>query len=130
MKLIRPFICAAFLLACALVAQIAHAAPTCSDDPERCVLRGAGTHVSSAVPLSAGAVTAMPAATVPAPRRIVPAPVHKPAARAAHVAPSASAPTPATPGMGMLLKLSAGAPGEVSWFPSHPADNSGASWVL
>jgi hypothetical protein len=42
-----------------------------------------------------------------------------------------STPAPATPGMGMLLKLSNGSGGEVSLFPSKPNDTvTGASWVL
>ncbi len=131
MKHFRPFFGAALFLACALAAQVTRAAG-CPDDPERCVQRGSAVaRTSGTVALSpAVAVSAVPAMSAPAQHKIVPALAHKPAARAARPAPSATSPTPATPGMGMLLKLSAGAPGEVSWFPSRPADNSGASWVL
>jgi hypothetical protein len=56
-------------------------------------------------------------------------PKTKPANKPAKVSPTA--PAPATPGMGMLLKLSNGSGGEVSLFPSKPNDTtSGASWVL
>jgi len=53
---------------------------------------------------------------------------HKSSNKPARVAPST--PAPATPGMGMLLKLSNGGGGDVSLFPSRPAENTGASWVL
>ena len=93
------------------------------------------TRVSGSVALSSATtpVTAVPAVASPVAHKVAPAPVQAPARKPAKapktLAPLAS-PTPATPGMGMLLKLSAGAPGEVSWFPSRPADNPGASWVL
>jgi hypothetical protein len=32
--------------------------------------------------------------------------------------------------MGMLLKMSGGTGGEVSWFPSRPIESNGASWIL
>jgi hypothetical protein len=132
-KQFRPFFSAALFVACALAAQVTHAAGVCTDDPERCVQRGSAVaRTSGTVALSpAATVSVAPAVSMSAQHKLVPAPTapaHKPAAKAAR--PSATTPTPATPGMGMLLKLSAGAPGEVSWFPSRPADNSGASWVL
>jgi hypothetical protein len=60
----------------------------------------------------------------------VAAPARKSAAKPVHVTPLPASATPATPGMGMLLKLSGGTGGDVSWYPGRPADNSGASWVL
>jgi len=128
------FLFAALLAGCALSARVSHAGSPCSDDPERCVIRGASVTRSAgsvALPPAAITVAAVPAAATPALHKAVvtPAPAHKEkVAKASHSAPVQ--PPPATPGMGMLLKLSASSPGEVSWFPSRPADNTGASWVL
>jgi len=135
-KLIRPFLVIALLVACASSAGSAFAGSGCPDDPERCVERGASmTHRSVAV----APATAATASNAPA--RVAPATASASATRKAVSAPSSShkasnkarvAPTtpPATPGMGMLLKLSNGTGGEVSLFPSKPTDTTGASWVL
>jgi len=115
----------------------AFAGSGCPDDPERCVERGATvTHRTVAVAPTTVAATTAPARVAPATTaaRKAPAtataPTRKPASKPARVSPAA--PAPATPGMGMLLKLSNGSAGEVSLFPSSkPIENSKeASWVL
>ena len=136
MKLTRPFLAIAVLTACVMSAGSAFAGSGCPDDPERCVERGASvTHRTVAVAPATVAATA-PAHVAPATTvarkatATAPAPTRKPASKPARVSPAA--PAPATPGMGMLLKLSNGSAGEVSLFPSSkPVENSKeASWVL
>jgi hypothetical protein len=130
-KLIRPCLFAALFAAGTLAAPVVRAAGVCPDEPERCVERGVTlTHTAGVVngasqshAVSAPAVTA--AAHKPAA-----ATVRRSASKPARVAPLPSSSTPATPGMGMLLKLSGGTGGDVSWFPNRPADNTGATWVL
>ena len=114
-----------------VLAPVAHAGSRCSDDPERCVERGA----SVSRPASR-AVTAAPALARPTPAATA-VPTHKlttvskPAPKPARVAPRASAPPAPTPGMGMLLKLSSGTSGDVSWSPARNVESStGASWIL
>ena len=135
MKLTRPFLAIAVLTACVMSAGSAFAGSGCPDDPERCVERGATvTHRTVAVAPTTVAATTAPARVGPATtathKATAPAPARKPASKPARVSPAA--PAPATPGMGMLLKLSNGSAGEVSLFPSSkPIDNSKeASWVL
>src|SRR5262245_8726785 len=109
-------------------ARPAMAGTGCQDDPERCVERGAATsHRTVAV---AQAPTVAPVRIAPALTSHRASPVqHKVTGKSARIAPST--PAPATPGMGMLLKLSNGGGGDVSLFPSRPSDtNTGASWVL
>ena len=130
MKLDRPFLTIAVLTACVMSAGAAFASG-CPDDPERCVERGAHRTVAVAptsVAASAPAhVAPATAATHKAP--VVTATPKKSASKPAKVSPTA--PAPATPGMGMLLKLSNGSGGEVSLFPGKPNDTTtGASWVL
>lgn len=128
MKLSLPTV--VFMLAvCTLVAPVVRAAGVCPDDPERCVERGASVSHTAGVARSAThaiSTTATPV-MVAAAHKSAAAPARKPASKPARVTPL---PASATPGMGMLLKLSGGTGGDVSWFPSRPADNSGASWVL
>jgi len=131
-KLNRPFLAIAVMTACVISAGSALASG-CPDDPERCVERGATvSHRTVAVaPTTVTASTpAHVAPAVPAAHKAVAvAPKVKSASKPAKVSPTA--PAPATPGMGMLLKLQNGSGGEVSLFPSKPNDtNSGASWVL
>ncbi|MEQ1833467.1 MAG: hypothetical protein ABL977_10465 [Candidatus Eisenbacteria bacterium] len=120
------------ILACAAVV---HASTGCPDDPERCVERGAGSpHRAVAISNNVRSVsTPVPAAVAPAHKPVVakpaPAAARKPA-KPTRPAPSVSTPAPATPGMGMLLKMSGGSGGDVSWFPSRPVENSGGSWIL
>lgn len=140
MKLTRSLLFTVLFAAAAFTAPAVRANPGCPDDPERCVERGAtvphravaiANNVRSVTP-SAPAASA-PAAVAPAHKptlKAVAAPARKPAAKPARVTPSVSAPTPATPGMGMLLKMSGGSGGDVSWFPSRPVDTTGASWIL
>ena len=135
MKLTRPFLAIAVLTASVMSAGSAFAGSGCPDDPERCVERGATvTHRAVAVAPTTVAATTAPARVAPATTaaRKAPAPTatRKPASKPARVSPAA--PAPATPGMGMLLKLSNGAGGEVSLFPSSkPNENSKeASWVF
>lgn len=137
-KLTHPFLAIAVLTASVMSAGSAFAGSGCPDDPERCVERGASlTHRTVAVaPVTAGptqsvAAPAVHVAPVSAMVRKAPVttPARKQASKPARVSPSA--PAPATPGMGMLLKLSSGSGGEVSLFPSKPNDSTtGASWVL
>jgi len=133
-KLDRPFLTIAVLTACVMSAGSAFASG-CPDDPERCVERGATvTHRTVAVAPTTVAASA-PAHVAPASvsthkaPALAATPKTKSASKPAKV--SSTAPAPATPGMGMLLKLSSGSGGEVSLFPSKPNDtNTGASWVL
>jgi hypothetical protein len=137
-KLTRPIPVIVLLTACVMSASVASAGSGCPDDPERCVERGATvTHRTvSGTPTTVTTTTATtPGRTAPAvttPARKAPtasAPARKTSSKPARVV-SPSTPAPATPGMGMLLKLSNGSGGEVSLFPSKPNDPSGASWVL
>jgi hypothetical protein len=124
----------AFLFAAGVcVAPVVHASGVCPDEPERCVERGAAVPRTSGVVTSASHVTPAPPAPVVsvAAHKPAAAPAHKSASKPAHVVtPLPASATPATPGMGMLLKLSGGTGGDVSWYPSRPAENSGATWVL
>ena len=132
MKLTRPFLVVAMMLASVPLVGTATASG-CPDDPERCVERGATvTHRSVAV-APATIATAAPVHIAPAiatRKTLAPATnTHKATSKPARITPTT--PAPATPGMGMLLKLSSGSGGEVSLFPSKPAENAaGASWVL
>ncbi len=138
MKLTHPLLFIALLAAVATIASWApavRASSGCPDDPERCVERGAAVphRVVAVVNVVRSVPTPAPSAvSTGAPARMpVSKPVaKKPAAKVTRPAPSISAPTPATPGMGMLLKMSSGTGGEVSWFPSRPVETSGASWIL
>ncbi len=120
------------ILACASVVR---ASTGCPDDPERCVERGAGApHRAVAISTNVRSVsTPAPAAVAPAHKPAVakPAPVvtRKPA-KPVRQAPSVSSPAPATPGMGMLLKMSGGTGGDVSWFPSRPVEATSGTWIL
>ena len=123
------------LAASALIAPAASAGSRCTDDPERCVERGASVSRPSArvvagepgptlrVGTSLTPVVLAPARKLAVAKKVAPKP--------AKVTPRASAPaTPApTPGMGMLLKLSNGG-GDVTWQQGKSVDNSGASWIL
>lgn len=131
-KLSRYLAIAALFAACALVAPVVRAATVCPDDPERCVERGASVSRTAGVATATTHVVSTTTAPVmaTATHKIAAAPARKPATKPARVTPLPASATPATPGMGMLLKLSGGTGGDVSWFPSRPADNSGASWVL
>jgi hypothetical protein len=125
---------AALCLGCVLAVPVARASNVCPDDPERCVERGSNVAHGAGVVCSGAHVTSAPApivtASVAQPHKAVATPAHKAPAKPVHVAPRTSA-TPVTPGMGILLKMSGGSGGDVTWFPSRPSDNgTGASWVL
>jgi hypothetical protein len=141
-KLNRPTLAIALLTAC-IMSSVANA---CPDDPERCVERGATVshRTVAVVPATASRATvaatstpthASPAVTTTA--RKAPtqaAPTRKAASKPARTV-SPAAPAPATPGMGMLLKLQNGSTGDVSLFPSAKPNekentSSGVSWVL
>ena len=133
MKLNRPFLAIAVMTACVISAGSAFAGSGCPDDPERCVERGATVSHRTVVVAPATVAASAPAhASVGTPAHkapVVAASKSKPAAKSARVSPAT--PAPATPGMGMLLKLSNGSGGEVSLFPGKPNDTtSGVSWVL
>ena len=129
----RPFLAIAVLTACVMSAGSAFAGSGCPDDPERCVERGATVNHRTVTVAPATVVVTAPTHVAPATVLAHKAPAvtatakSKPATKPAKV----TAPAPATPGMGMLLKLSNGSGGEVSLFPSKPNDTTpGASWVL
>jgi hypothetical protein len=131
-KSIRPYLVIAVMAASAASVGPAIAGTGCQDDPEHCVERGATTTRRNVVVAQSSArVTPAPVATAPVAQPVVArkaTPTHKSSNKPARVA---QTPAPATPGMGMLLKLSNGGGGDVSLFPSRPTDNStGASWVL
>jgi hypothetical protein len=135
-KLNRPFLALAVLTAFAVSAALAHAGSGCPDDPERCIERGATvSHRTVAAPPTTSVTTTATAhasqVTVATHKAPVAAPAHKSATKPVRTV-SPATPAPATPGMGMLLKLSNGSGGEVSLFPSSkPNDTTqGASWVL
>lgn len=119
------------LTACSLLAPAAFATTRCGDDPESCVksaskasrpavqLATNSTHAPAAVAPSAPAKKPAPAVVAPAPK--------KPATKPQRVAPRTASPTP---GMGMLLKLSNGSGGDISWTPGKVSDTPGQSWVL
>jgi hypothetical protein len=131
-KLTRSLVVPALAAACALVAPVARAGTGCPDDPERCVERGASVPHTATVATSATRIVTPPAApaVVATAHKSVAVSARKSASKPAHATPLPGTATPATPGMGMLLKLSGGTGGDVSWYPSRPADNTGASWVL
>lgn len=141
MNLIRPFQLLFVVAAVAVMAPVASAGSRCTDDPERCVERGASVSRPAAR-------TVAPAPAVITAQTIASSPMRKAAVskktpkltRATPGAPARSAglgTTPApTPGMGMLLKLSTATGGDVTWSPGGRAqdkDNTlstGASWIL
>jgi len=137
---IRPYLVTAVIAGSLVCGGSAFAGGGCPDDPERCVERGASmSRRSVAVPQASSATVAPARMSAPAvvaggpaaqltAHRAVMQQQHKSSNKPARVAPST--PAPATPGMGMLLKLSNGGGGDVSLFPSRPAENTGASWVL
>ncbi len=125
MNLSRPLQLLVVLAATALLAPAASAASRCADDPERCVERGASVSRPSTRVVTAAPTATIQPATAPTARKL--ASVRKPVAKPARVAPRS---TPPTPGMGMLLKLSSGSGGDVSWLPGRNVDNTGASWIL
>ena len=129
MKPSRPFLVLAALIASALSAGTVLAGTGCPDDPERCVERGATVSHRTVAVAPVTNFSVAPATVKLAPVAAAkPAPVKK-SQKPARVTPAS--PAPATPGMGMLLKLSNGSGGEVSLFPSKPSENTtGVSWVL
>ncbi len=132
MKLTRSLLFLCLFAAGVLFAPAVRAASVCSDDPERCVERGASLHRTT----GSAATFVANAPTTPAPsltaRKAIPArPGAARATKSPRIAPHSPTPPATTPGMGMLLKLSGGNGSEISWFPSKPADaGTGASWIL
>ena len=129
MNLIRPLQLALVVAAAIVIVPAAHAGSRCSDDPERCVERGASASRPAARSVvSAPAITAQQVSSAPMHKIVA---MRKAAPKPARVTPSAPAVPAPTPGMGMLLKLSTGTGGDVSWQPgARSADNTGASWIL
>jgi hypothetical protein len=117
------------VVAAALLAPVANAGSRCTDDPERCVERGASVSRPAARTIaSSPVITAQPASTAPARKTLA---MRKIAPKPARVSPTAPVAPAPTPGMGLLLKLSSGSGGDVSWQPGgRPVDNTGASWIL
>lgn len=129
MKLTGPFAFVMLFAACALTAPVVRAGTTCPDDPERCVERGATVSRTAGVVTGPARAVALPA-VVTATVAKAPAAATRKQVKPVRVAPAPAAPAPATPGMGMLLKLSIGNGGDVSWFPGRTTENSGGSWIL
>ena len=125
----RPLQLVLVVAAAAVLAPVANAGSRCTDDPERCVERGASVSRPAArVVASAPVITAQPASTAPIARK--PVAMRKVTPKPARVTPAPATPAP-TPGMGMLLKLSNGTGGEVTWQPGgRTTDNTGATWIL
>lgn len=134
MKLTLPLLAVGMLAACALIAPRVRAGTACPDDPERCVERGAAVAHAAGVATccSQSHVVPAPATTAVTVSARKPALVaqRKSISKPARVTPVLTTATPATPGMGMLLKLSSGSGGDVSLFSSRPVENSGTTWVL
>ena len=128
MNLIRAFHLLVVVAAVAVMAPVANAGSRCTDDPERCVERGASVSRPAArsVATAPSVIAAQPVLSVPARK----AALTRKTPKLARVTPAVSpAPAP-TPGMGMLLKLSNGTGGDVTWQAGRTTDNTGASWIL
>ena len=133
MNLIRPLQLLFAIAAIAVIAPVASAGSRCTDDPERCVERGASVSRPARIVSPAPTViTAQPVAHTPA-RKVTAARKAPKVTRATSNAGTTPAPTP---GMGMLLRLSTATGGDVTWSPGGRAqdkDNTistGASWIL
>lgn len=134
MNLIRPLQLLFVVAAVAVMAPVASAGSRCTDDPERCVERGASVSRPAARTMAPApaVITAQPIAHTPARK----AAVGRKAPKVARATPNAGTTPAPTPGMGMLLKLSTATGGDVTWSPGGRAqdkDNTlstGASWIL
>ena len=117
----------ALALSFAAAPALASRGGSCSDDPVRCVPRkpdAPGSRaVSSRVPLATcgSAAQAAPAAAAPAHPAPAPAAASAPAAAPAHTAAKHAAPhvypppSPASPGMGSILRVMTGTDEGLSW---------------
>ena len=133
MNLNRPLQFLFVLAAVAVMAPVASAGSRCTDDPERCVERGASVSRPARTLAPAPAlVTAQPVAHAPARKVTVP----RKTSKVTRATPNAGTTPAPTPGMGMLLKLSTATGGDVTWAPggrTQDKDNTvstGASWIL
>ena len=128
MNLIRPLHLLVVVAAMAASVSVAHAGSRCTDDPERCVERGASVSrpVARSVAIAPAVITAAPVISLPARKTTL----SRRAPKVARATPPVSSTPAPTPGMGMLLKLSTGTGGDVSWQPGRTTDNTGASWIL
>jgi len=127
---IRPLQLVLVVVAAALLAPVANASSRCTDDPERCVERGATVSRPAARGIaSAPAITIQPASMAPARKAVA---MRKATPKPTRLVPAAPVTPAPTPGMGMLLKLSSGTGGDVSWQPGTRStdNNTGASWIL
>ena len=123
------------LIACVSLAPAAFAGARCSDDPESCV-KGASrvsrpaVELASATSHTPATVQIAPGTPAPAPLFKAPAPV--PSAKKAAARPQRTTPrtTTPTPGMGLLLKMSNGGGGDISWLPGKNNEATSPSWVL
>jgi len=131
-KLTRTFLALAALAVVVVSSRAAYASSGCPDDPERCVERGASMTHRAVASTPATVVVSAPAHAAPTATTLAhKAPAAAPTRKSAGKSARAATPAPATPGMGMLLKLSNGNGGEVSLFPSKPTEKTAeASWVL
>ena len=133
MNLNRPLQLLFVVTAVAVMAPVASAGSRCTDDPERCVERGASVSRPAArtVAPAPAVITAQPVAHTPV-RKVT----ARKAPRVTRATPNAGTTPAPTPGMGMLLKLSTATGGDVTWSPGGRAqdkDNTlstGASWIL
>ena len=131
MKRILPLQLLFAIAALALLSTAAVAGARCSDDPESC-MKSASKSSRSTVQLASTPAPAPLAPTVTA-KKATPAPVaaKKPAAKSKNGATLSPSPTP---GMGVLIKLSNGNTGEISWAPTKPAEpgekQAAQSWIL
>ena len=134
MNLIRPLQLLFVVAAVAVMAPVASAGSRCTDDPERCVERGASVSRPAArtVAPAPAVITAQTVAHTPMRK----AAVATKAPKVTRSTPNAGTTPAPTPGMGMLLKLSTATGGDVTWSPGGRAqdkDNAlstGASWIL
>ena len=129
MKRILPLQLLFAIAAVALLSTAAYAGARCSDDPESC-MKSAAKPARTSVQL-ASATTPAPLAPSVTAKKPAAAPVaKKSAAKSKNGAARSTSPTP---GMGVLIKLSNGSTGDISWTPANPAEPNAKptqSWIL
>ena len=119
------------IAALALLSSAALAGARCSDDPESCMKSASKSARTTARLASTPAPTPASLAPTVTAKKATPAPTaaKKPAAKSKN-----GAMLSPTPGMGVLIKLSNGNTGEISWAPAKPAEpgekQAAQSWIL